>query len=117
MPLTRGAAVAFSLFSFLFFPHPTAPVKYSARHSRSSCRKNIAAPVPYLIGLPTNEMGDLNINRQTVTTVDLDTNTVTLATAAPDSMDLDRIPAAVDTYDLPQHEEDVLRRELRASWS
>ena len=60
----------------------------------------LEAPVPYLIGMPTNEMSDLNDNRLQVTLVDLDANKVTLGTA-------------IEMPDLPHFEQDVLRRELQ----
>eukprot|EP01050_Picozoa_sp_SAG11_P001911 SAG11_NODE_91_length_17102_cov_37.671343_2_plen_669_part_00 len=61
----------------------------------------LEAPVPYLIGMPTDEMDQLGVNTapQQLTMVDLDNNTVT--------------PGITQLPELPTHEEDVLRRELQ----
>lgn len=62
----------------------------------------LQAPVPYLIGMPTNEISEVvgTLDVELVTVVDLDHNSV-------------RVGTTIDLPDLPLHLEDVLRRELQ----
>jgi pentatricopeptide repeat protein len=62
----------------------------------------LQAPVPYLIGMPTNEISEMvgTLDVELVTVVDLDRNSV-------------RVGTTIDLPDLPTHCEDVLRRELQ----
>eukprot|EP01047_Picozoa_sp_COSAG01_P035882 COSAG01_NODE_2775_length_7095_cov_4.918811_6_plen_829_part_00 len=60
----------------------------------------LQAPVPYLIGMPTQEIGQHPVNTEQVAIVDLDHNRV-------------QVGAAIELPEFPAHEEDVLRRELQ----